>query len=76
MPRKYILGYYYYIHNPLLVNSLWQESGCPHPTSPHHTEVSDESRMPKGRQKENKNKNWFTFQKFPEPTVPETSHEL
>ncbi len=77
MPPKYILGYYY-IHNPLLVNSLCQEeSGWPpphphpHPTPPHPTteEVSDMNQecQPKGKTEKEK-KNWFTFQKFPEPT--------
>jgi len=69
VPPKYILGYYY-IHNPLLVTLCAKK--VDHPTPPHPTtEVSDEStRMPKGRRK---NENWFTFQKFPEPTVPETT---
>lgn len=54
MPPKYIVGYYY-IHNPLLVNSLCQEeSGWP-PPHPHPTteEVSDMNQecQPKGRRK-------------------------
>lgn len=82
MPPKYIQGYYY-IHNPLLVNSLCQEeSGWPpphaHPTPPHHRRSEwYESRMPtKGEDGKKKKRIGSHSRSFQNRQVPETTHEL